>query len=183
MTRLPPLDYDAMSPAQRAVHDAIVSGPRGSVRGPFQTWMRNPEMADAAQKLGEYFRFNTHLPRDQAEIAILVTGQHYRSEFEFWAHSALAREAGVPDDVIEAIRSGDTPEFATAAERVVYQTARALNARHRLTDAEYETALETLGEQGLVDVIGLCGYYAMVSLTLNVAEVPTPDGRRIFPDP
>lgn len=183
MTRLPPLQYYDMTPAQRAVHDAIVAGPRGSVRGPFLTWMRNPEMADAAQKLGEYFRFNTVLPRDQAEIAILVTGAHYRSEFEFWAHSELAREVGVSDDVIKAIRVGERPEFPTDAARLVYETARALNARQRLTDAEYAAALDVLGEQGVVDVIGLCGYYALVSLTLNVAEVPTPDGSRAFPDP
>ncbi len=183
MTRFPPLDEHDMTAAQRSVHDAIVSGPRGSVRGPFQTWMRNPEMADAAQKLGTYFRFNTGLPRDQAEIAILITGAHYRAEFEFWAHSELAREAGVPEAVIEAIRSGETPALETEAARVVHDTARALNTRHRLTDAEYQMAVDVLGEQGLVDVIGLCGYYAMVSLTLNVAEVPVPGGSRVFPDP
>ncbi len=171
-----------MTPAQREVHDTIVSGPRGSVRGPFLTWLRNPEMADAAQKLGEYCRFNTRISRDLAEIAILVTGAHYRTEFEYWAHSELAREAGVPDAVIEAIRTGADPDFETDLAATVYRTARALNARHRLTDDEYEAALAILGEEGIVDVISLCGYYALVSLTLNVAEVPTPDGSRAFPE-
>ena len=180
MSRLPPIPDDAMTDAQRAVRDAIVSGPRGTVQGPFPTWMRNPEMAMAGQKLGEYFRFNTTLSRDLAEIAICVTAEHYKAAFEWWAHAKFAHDAGVPTDVTEAIRQGREPVFEDIKSKTVYQTARALNLRHRLSDEEYEIAVQVLGEQGLVDVIGLCGYYSLVSLTLNVAEVPTPDGSNPF---
>lgn len=180
MSRLSPPDYDDMTPEQQAVHDAIVSGPRGSVRGPFLAWIASPQMADRAQKLGEYFRFNTSITRDLAEIAILVTGARYKAEFEWWAHSRMASEAGVADEVIEAIRTGREPVFDTIAAKTVYQTARALNERHRLTDDEFATARQVLGEQGLIDVIGLCGYYALVSLTLNAYEVETPDGTTAF---
>ena len=180
MSRLTPPDYDQMTAAQQTVHDAIVSGPRGSVRGPFLAWIVNAEMADRAQKLGEYFRFNTSISRDLAEIAILVTGAHYRAEFEWWAHCRMAREAGVPETAIEAIRTGDEPELDDQAAGAVYRVAHALNHRHRLTDAEFAEARAVLGEQGLVDVIGLCGYYALVSLTLNAFEVETPDGTIAF---
>ena len=180
MSRLPPIPDDAMTEAQLAVRDAIVSGPRGTVQGPFPTWMRNPEMAMAGQKLGEYFRFNTTLSRDLAEIAICVTAEHYKAAFEWWAHAKFAHDAGVPTDVTEAVRQGREPVFEDIKSKTVYQTARALNLRHRLSDEEYEIAVQVLGEQGLVDVIGLCGYYALVSLTLNVAEVPTPDASNPF---
>ena len=180
MSRLTPPDYDAMSPEQKAVHDSIVQGPRGSVRGPFLAWIANPEMADRAQKLGEYFRFNTSIGRDLAEIAILVTGAHYRAEFEWWAHSRMAAEAGVSEAAIDAIRSGREPSFDDPKARTVWRVASALNNRHRLSDAEFAEARVVLGEQGLVDVIGLCGYYALVSLTLNAFEVETPDGSSAF---
>jgi 4-carboxymuconolactone decarboxylase len=180
MSRLPELSDDALTDDQRAVRDAIVSGPRGSLRGPFPTWLRNPEMAMPAQQLGAYFRFGTTIGRDLAEIAICVTAAHYKADYEWYAHAGFARDAGVSEEVLEAIRQGREPVFEDIRSKTVYQTARALNLRHRLTDDEFDIAKQVLGEEGLVDVIGLCGYYALVSLTLNVAEVPTPDGSSPF---
>ncbi|MFK7945183.1 MAG: carboxymuconolactone decarboxylase family protein, partial [Paracoccaceae bacterium] len=118
--------------------------------------------------------------RDLAEIAICVTGAHYRAEFEWWAHSRFAHEEGVPEAITEAIRLGQEPVFEDPKSKVVYDTARALNLRHKLSDAEFTEARQVLGEEGLTDVIGLCGYYALVSLTLNAYEVDTPDGSRAF---
>ena len=169
-----------MTPEQQRVHDTIIGGPRGTIQGPFPAWLTNPGFADAAQKLGEYCRFGTTLPRDLAELAICVTAVHYRAEFEWWAHSRMAHEAGLPEAVTEALRRGREPPLESAAGRAVYRTAVALNSRHRLSDAEFAEAQDVLGEQGLVDVIGLCGYYALVSLTLNAFEVPVPDGSRAF---
>ncbi|MEM1160361.1 MAG: carboxymuconolactone decarboxylase family protein [Pseudomonadota bacterium] len=184
MTRLNPPDYNDMTPAQREVHDAITSGPRGSIRGPFLAGITNPQMAMAGQKLGEYFRFHTSFGRDLAEIAVCVTGAHYKAEFEWWAHARMAHEAGVPEAVTDAIRDGATPDFSGCPDpdrsRAVYDVACALNLRHRLTDDEFAAARDALGEEGLVDVIGLCGYYALVSLTLNAYHVPTPDGSTAF---
>ncbi len=104
----------------------------------------------------------------------------YKAEFEWWAHSRMAAEAGVAEDVIQAIRTETEPEFSTVEAAAVYHVAHALNHRHRLSDDEFAQARGTLGEQGLVDVIGLCGYYALVSLTLNAYEVPTPDDSAAF---
>ena len=180
MTRLPELPVEEMTPEQRRIHDAIAHGPRGSIGGPFLAWLRNPKFADAAQQVGEYCRFHTVLTRDLAEIAILVTAVHYRAEFEWWIHRQLAKTAGVPDHVMDSILAGDEPEFEDEKARMVWQTARALNERHRLSDAEFEEAQKVLGENGLLDVVGLCGYYALVSLTLNTYEVPVPDGSSVF---
>ncbi|MEL7470374.1 MAG: carboxymuconolactone decarboxylase family protein [Pseudomonadota bacterium] len=180
MSRLSTPPYEDMSPEQQRVHDLIVSGPRGDLRGPFAAWLVNPDFAERAQTLGEYCRFKTTLSKDLAEIAICVTGAHYKSEFEWWAHAGFARDAGVSDAILDAVRTGADPEFTDPRQQIVYRTAIALNQRHRLSDAEFATAKQHLGEDGLVDVIGLCGYYALVSLTLNTYQMPTPDGSTAF---
>lgn len=180
MTRLPELPVEEMTAEQRRIHDAIAHGPRGSIGGPFLAWLRNPKFADAAQRVGEYCRFHTVLGRDLAEIAILVTAVHYKAEFEWWIHRQLAHEAGVPEHAMDAILAGNEPKFEDEKARMVWQIARALNERHRLSDAEFKEAESVLGKNGLLDMVGLCGYYALVSLTLNAYEVPVPDGSRVF---
>jgi 4-carboxymuconolactone decarboxylase len=180
MARLSPLDLEHLAPGQREVAEAIISGPRGGLRGPFEAWLRAPGLAGPAQKLGEYCRFGTSLPRELSEFAILLTGRHWRSQFEFWAHARLAREAGLPGDIIEAIRTGSQPAFSNEAQRAVYALVTSYFATNRVADATYREALEALGERGLVELIGIVGYYGLVSMTLNVFEVGLPPGE---PDP
>lgn len=176
--RLAPLDLARLTPEQRAVADAIMSGPRGGLRGPFEPWLRSPVLADRAQKLGEYCRFSSSLPKDLSELAILMTGKRYRAQFEFWAHARLAREAGLPDDIIEAIRLGRPPRFRRDVERVIYDVISEYFATNRVSDATYKRAIDALGEQGLVDVVGTVGYYSLVSMTLNVFQLPLPAGEK-----
>jgi 4-carboxymuconolactone decarboxylase len=176
--RLAPLDLARLTPDQRAVADAIVSGPRGGLRGPFEPWLRRPVLADRAQKLGEYCRFSSSLPKDLSELAILLTGKRYRAQFEFWAHVRLARQAGLPEDIIEAVRLGRTPRFRRESERVVYDVVTEHFATNRVSDATYKRAIATLGEQGLVDLVGTVGYYSLVSITLNVFQMELPPGEK-----
>ena len=182
MSRLPPLDPEALSPEQRRVHDAILAGPRGRIEGPLAAWLISPGLAGPAQELGAYLRFRSALPPVLRELAILTVAAHYRAEYEWWAHSRLAREAGLDGAVIEALRTGAAPAFADADQAFVHGLVRTLLARHRLSDAEFAEARGRLGLEGLVDLIGLVGYYGLVSLTLNVFEVETPDGSRAFPE-
>jgi 4-carboxymuconolactone decarboxylase len=176
MARLAPLDLDQLSPEQQAVAEAIISGPRGGIRGPFESWLRSPALADRAQKLGEYCRFNTSLPRDLSELAILLTGKHWKAQFEFWAHARLAREAGLPEDIIEAVRTGQTPALRNEAQRAVHALVTEHFATNRVSEATYQHAIAELGERGVVDVVGIVGYYGLVSMTLNVFEVGLPPG-------
>ncbi len=178
MSRLAPLDLDQLTPRQQEVADDIIAGPRGGLRGPFQAWLRSPELADRAQRLGEHCRFGTELPRELTELAILLTGKHWRAQFEFWAHARLAQEAGLPDAVIEAIRVGSTPTFADQAQRAVYDFVTEHFETRRVGDATYRQAIAALGETGVVDLIGIVGYYGLVSMTLNVFEVPVPEGEQ-----
>ena len=180
MARLAPLNPEDLTPGQRAVADAIISGPRGGLRGPFETWLRAPGLAGPAQKLGEYCRFRPRLPRELSELAILLTARHWKAQFEFWAHARLAREAGLPDDIIEAIRGGTQPAFRNEAQRAVHALVTEYFATNRAGQATYDHALAALGERGLVELVGIVGYYCLVSMTLNVFEVGLPPGE---PDP
>ncbi|MBI2766104.1 MAG: carboxymuconolactone decarboxylase family protein [Chloroflexi bacterium] len=176
MSRLPPLDLQDLTPEQKRVADEIQGGPRGGLRGPFEAWLRSPGLADHAQRLGAYCRFGTELPPDVVELAILLTGKHWKAQFEFWAHARLARTAGLPADAIEAIRTGATPQLEREDLAAAYDTITEYFRTNRLSAATYKRALDTFGERGLVDLIGIAGYYGLVSMTLNIFEVPVPPG-------
>jgi 4-carboxymuconolactone decarboxylase len=176
MPRLAPLDFDGLTAEQQRVADAIRSGPRGGLRGPFEAWLRSPGLADHAQQLGAYCRFGAALPEDVKELAILLTGKHWKAQFEFWAHSRLARAAGLAEEVIEAVRTGARPALARDDLSTAYEVVTEYFGTNRLSRTTYDLALKTFGERGLVDLIGIVGYYGLVSMTLNVFEVAVPEG-------
>ncbi len=180
MNRLPDLTREAMTNEQQRIHDEILVGPRGRVEGPLKIWLNSPGLAELAQKLGAYVRFGSRLPPRLSELAIIVTGAHYKAEYEWFAHVRFAHEAGIPEAVTEAIRNGETPELPDAEQRIVHAAAVELTRDHRLSDATFTEAVEVLGLPALVDLIGVVGYYGMVSLTLNTFEIPTPDGSKAF---
>ena len=172
--RLPLIPVEAMTPAQRAVHDAIVSGPRAGIGGPFMAWLHSPQFADRAQSLGELVRFGTSISQRLKELGILMTARHWTAQFEWYAHEKLAREAGLEDAIIDAIRVGAPPPIADAAGRVVHQFTKELLDTRQVSDATFEEARETFGQAGVVELVGVLGYYTLVSMTLNVFEVEAP---------
>lgn len=171
MSRLEPPALDAMTEQQRIVHDKIASGPRGSARGPFGPWLHSPGFADRAQELGKYLRFDSNLPLRLSELAIITTGRLWRSSFEWQIHSGIALENGVSPEIVESIRRRETPKFEKADEQVVYDFVVALHTDRRVTQALYDRAVAELGEPAVVDLVGICGYYTLISMTLNVFEV------------
>jgi len=173
------IPLDKMSSAQRAVADAIMSGPRGGLRGPFNTWLRSPVLADRLQKVGEYIRFNTSLDKRVNEMAILMTAQAWGSQYEWYAHAPLAIKAGLDPDIVAAIGAGRKPEKMKDDEAVVWEFTTQLRRDHGVDDAIYARALEKLGEQGIMDLIAVNGYYDVVSMTLNVARVAPPAGEEL----
>jgi 4-carboxymuconolactone decarboxylase len=176
MPRLAPLDLNKLTPEQKKVVDSILAGPRGALRGPFDPLLRRPELADRAQKLGEYCRFNNSLPRDLSELAICLIGRHFKAQYEFFAHARLAKEAGLGADIVEAIRTRQTPPFKRDVERIVYDFVTEYLATNRVSAANYKRAADAFGEPGVVDLVGVCGYYMLVSMVLNVFEMPLPPG-------
>lgn len=176
MSRIPALDPGQMTPEQRRVHDTIAAGPRGRVGGPLAIWLHRPELADRAQALGRYCRYDSSLPPRLSELAILVTAVCWRSEFEWHAHAPIAASAGVPEPLIEAIRTGAEPVFERDDDALVYRFARTLHDQRRIPDELYRGAVETLGEDAVVDLVGILGYYTLVSMTINAFEIELPDG-------
>jgi 4-carboxymuconolactone decarboxylase len=172
--RMPEIPLDKMSAAQRSIADAIMSGPRQRMSGPFNAWLRSPELADRLQKVGEYVRFNTSLDKRVNEMAILMTAQAWGSQYEWYAHAPLALKAGLDPAIISAIGAGRKPDTMKDDEAIVWEFSTQLRRDHGVDDAIYAKALEKFGERGIVDLIGVNGYYDVVSMTLNVAHVKPP---------
>ena len=178
MARLPELDPAKFSPEQKKVHDAILAGPRGKVVGPLKVWLNNPGLAEHAQALGAYCRFNSSLPPRLSELAILVTGSFWKANYEWYAHAPIAMKAGIEPAAIEAIRTGATPTFSKSDEQAIYDFATELVKTRRVSNATFERAKKELGETGVIDLVGIVGYYSLVSVTLNAFELPLPEGEK-----
>ena len=178
MSRLKPLDPATMTPEQRRVHDMIASGPRGQVQGPLLAWLQSPGLAERAQELGAFCRYGTCLPPRLSELAILVTAEHWRAPFEWYAHAPIAAKAGHSAENIEALRTGRTPAFAQEDERIVYDYARELLRTRGISDATGARAHRILGDTGVMDLIGILGYYGLISMTINAVKVPLPEGEK-----
>ena len=171
MSRYDEVDPDNLTPARQAVADAIAGGPRGSLRGPFVPWLLSPGMADPAQRLGAFLRFGTVVPERLKELAIVFTARWWDAGFEWSVHAKLALDAGLPRSVVEAIARGDTPEFDDPDDDLIYRACREMYETRRLSDETFAAAKALLGPQGVAELAGLLGYYALVSITLNAFEV------------
>ncbi len=177
--RFPELTLDKMTPAQRTVADAIISGPRKGLSGPFNAWLRSPELADRLQKVGEYLRFNTSLDKRVNEMAIIITAQHWGSQYEWYAHAPLAIKAGLDPKIVDAIGAGRKPDGMKDDEAIVWDFTTQLRRDRSVNDATYARAIEKFGEKGVMDLIAVSGYYDLVSMTLNVAKVYPPSGEKL----
>src|ERR1700679_238437 len=161
--RYPALVPDEMTPAQRRVADAISSGPRGGLRGPFQAWLRSPELAQRLQKVGEYLRFSSSVPRRLNELAILMTARAWDAQFEWYAHHRLAMEAGLDPAVAGDLAEGRPPNRLQADGALGYEICTDLRATRRVGDTTLAAAQALLGEAGVIDLIAVSGYYDIVS--------------------
>ena len=165
-----------MTPRQREAYDGIVSGPRKGAAGPFNALLRSPDVADRVQRVGEYVRFQTTIPAPLNELAILITGRFWGAQYEFWAHSRLARTAGLPDAIIDAVAEGRRPSPMSDDEQVVYDFCTEMFRDKAVSDAAFKAVVDRFGEQGVIDLIAASGYYSIVSMVLNVDRYPLPAG-------
>lgn len=191
MPRLPVIKVEDFNPEQRAMFDAITTGkratsagpgafltPEGGMRGPFHPLIHAPVMGNVVQRLGECIRYEGALSDRQREIAILVSAARWRADYEWWAHARIARGCGVSDEIIEALRERRQPEFEQPSEAIVHDVARSALDHGSVPDLLYERAVETLGAERVVEIVILVGYYTLISLALNVFEVPLPGGEQ-----
>jgi 4-carboxymuconolactone decarboxylase len=174
--RFAPLTYDQMTPGQKTLTDHLLSGERGGMNGPFNVLLRSPEMGDAVQKLGAELRFHSSLPPRLKEFAIIITGRFWNAQYEWYAHKRLALAAGVKPAIVDALAAGRRPPAMQPDEDVIYEFVTQLLRTKQVSDAAFSAARDKLGERGVVDLIGLVGYYGLVSMVLNVDGYPLPSG-------
>ncbi len=174
--RLKLLSPDEMSADQKQTYDKSIAGKRGRPPPPMMAWLNSPEMARHATRLGGFLRFDTLFPAKLSEIAILVTARHWTSHYEWFAHKRLALAGGMDPAIIDAIRDRRTPQFDDPKARMIYDVSRSLHEGHGLSKPLYDEAVKVLTERGIVEIIGLCGYYTLVSMTLNTFEFELPAG-------
>ncbi len=182
MTRFKHLEKSEMTDAQRKAYEAIVSGPRGGARGPFNALLRSPDLADRVQRVGEYVRFNSSLPARLNELAILVVARYWSAQYEWYAHRQLALAAGLDPRIADAIAQGKRPANMQDDEAAIYDFCKELHERKFVSNAAYQAALDKFGERGVLDLVGVSGYYTLVSMVLNVDQHPLPEGVTPLPE-
>ena len=174
--RFKPLTYDQMTPAQKVMTDHLLAGERRSTGGPFNVLLRSPEMGDLAQQLGAHVRFHSSLPSKLNELAIILTARHWTAQYEWYAHKRLALEAGLSPAIIDAVAAGKRPASMQPDEATLYTFCDELLNTKQVSDATFQAAVTAFGERGVVDLIGVTGYYQLVSALLNVDRYPLPAG-------
>ena len=170
-----------MSEEQSVVYNEIVSGPRGNVIGPLQVWLNNPKLASLAQLLGKYARYDSNLKKKLSELAIITTGRSWSSEFEWEHHVPLAIKFGIDIKYIKKIELGMRPIFKNKKEQTVFDFSAEVNLKKKVSDKLYKEAINLLGKNAVIDIVAICGYYTLVSMTLNVFEIKS--DKKLWPLP
>ena len=178
--RMPPIQPEAMTDAQR---DAVAEHER--VRGveitggPWVPLMRSPEVMRRARAMGDYVRFNTVLPPRLSEFVILMTARRWTQQYEWYVHHDIAIEAGLSPAITRAISEGMTPPGMAEDEAVLYALFTELNETQGVSDATYDRAVARFGESGVIDTVGIIGYYSLIAMVMNTARTPLPEGTEL----
>jgi 4-carboxymuconolactone decarboxylase len=175
--RMAKIEPENMTEAQRQAAAELASGPRGEVRGPFNVLLRSPELMSPVQKVGEYLRFRCTLERRIAEMATLIAARHWTQVYEWSAHHPLALKAGLKPEIADAIAEGRRPTGMAKDEEIVYDLLTEVLQNKSVSDTTYAAALEQFGEQNLVDLVAIAGYYALLGMLMNVARTQLPEGK------
>jgi 4-carboxymuconolactone decarboxylase len=173
---MPPLNAEQMTQAQRDAAAELAAGPREAVIGPFVPLLRSPEFMSRLQKTGEYLRFHSALGTRLNELVILITARQWTQQFEWLMHYPIALQAGLGADIAEAIAEGRRPQRMAEDEALVYDFCDELYRTRAVSDATYARAVARFGEQGVVDMVGVAGYYSMLAMIMNVARTALPAG-------
>ncbi len=173
--RFPQVRLEGLADAQRRVAEEILEVSSGGLGGPYNMLLRSPDMTDRVLKLADYLRFKTSVPRRLNELAILIQARLWTAQYEWWAHYPLALEAGLSEAVAADLKEGRRPAAMREDEAAVYDFSVELCRSRTVSDATFARAKKLLGEQQVVDLVALTGFYAMVSMVLNVAEAPIPN--------
>jgi len=179
--RMPPLPADKMTDAQRKAAEEMIAGPRKGVKGPFVPLLRSPELMDRLQKVGEYLRFQSSLEQRISELVMLVVSREWTQHFEWFVHVPLGRKAGISEDTIAALAEGRRPSGMREDEEIAYDFCEELLRNRGVSETTYRRAVMKFGENGVIDMLGVAGYFTTVSMIMNVAHSPPPADGSVAP--
>jgi 4-carboxymuconolactone decarboxylase len=177
--RMPPLEAGKMTDAQRKAAEEMIAGPRKGVKGPFVPLLRSPELMDRLQKVGEYLRFQSSLESRISEFIMLLVSRAWTQQFEWFVHVPLSRKAGTSEGTIAALAEGRRPSGMSSHEEVAYDFCEELFRSKGVCETTYRRAVATFGENGVIDMIGVAGYFTTVSMVMNVAHSPPPEDESV----
>lgn len=172
--RMPALGADQWDAEQRQLAEEIIKGPRGALLPPFEPLLRSPELMGHAQRMGEYLRYRSSIGQRLSELAILVIARHWRQPVEWAIHGPIAEQQGIARRTIQGIRDNQMPDDLPGDERLVWQFCQQLNREQSISDGLWAEATATFGEKGVMDLIGLNGYYSFLAMVMNSARTPPP---------
>jgi 4-carboxymuconolactone decarboxylase len=176
--RMPPIAAAALTEAQRAAVEEFKAARSADVSGPFVPLLRSPEVMTRARAMGDYLRFRSALPPRLSELVILLIARRWTQQYEWNAHQPLAIKGGVRADIVAAVADGRRPDRMAADEDALWTLVDEIHRNQRVSDAAYAKAVAAVGEQGVIDALGLCGYYTMLAMVMNTARTPLPPGQK-----
>lgn len=177
--RMPPILPDKMTEAQKKAVDEVVNSPRKSFVGPFIPLLRSPEFMSRLQKAGAYLRYETKLGTNISEFIILITARQWTQQFEWDSHQDSAKQAGIKPDIVAAIAEGRRPTGMSPDQEMIHDFCSELCMNRSVSDSTYAQVVKRFGEQGVIDITGLCGYYSMLGMIMNVARTPIPGAKTL----
>jgi 4-carboxymuconolactone decarboxylase len=172
--RLPPIPSERWTPLQRGAAQEIIDGPRGELVSPFIPLLRSPELMSHAQRMGEYLRYRSAIGLRLSELAILVTARHWDQQAEWAIHAPVAVREGISPETVAAIALNERPPAMAEDEAAVYDFCTGLHRTKQVDDGIWARTIAAFGEQGAVDLTGICGYYAFLAMVMNSARTPAP---------
>jgi len=174
--RLPPIPADRLNDAQKKAIDEFTAARSAEISGPFVPMLRSPEVMSRARAMGDYLRFRSSLPPRLSEFVILLTARRWTQQYEWHAHQPPALKGGLKPEIVAAIAEGRRPAALAEDEGAIYALWNEVQRNDGVSDATYGKAVAAIGEQGVIDVLGITGYYTMLAMVMNTARTPLPDG-------
>lgn len=175
INRMPAIDASRWNAEQKKLAEEIINGPRGALLPPFEPLLRSPELMSHAQKMGEYLRYRSAIGQRLSELAILITARNWSQEVEWAIHAPIAEQQGIAKRAIIQINNNQTPVFDLEDEKVVYEFCQEMHKNKIISDDTWNKAINLFGERGVIDLIGINGYYTFLSMIMNASQTPVPE--------
>jgi 4-carboxymuconolactone decarboxylase len=174
--RMPPIPADKLTDAQKKAIEEFKAARSVDISGPFVAMLRSPEVMNRARAMGDYLRFRSSLPPRLSELVILLTARRWTQQYEWHAHAPLAVKGGLNPEIVKAIAEGRRPDRMAEDEDIIYSLFDEIHRQQAVSDGTYGRAVGKIGEQGVIDVMGITGYYTMLAMVMNTARTPLPGG-------